>query len=84
MVETKCILVGTLYQNRRKVPEECKTKKKLHETDGLGMIAKRLSHRHPTGAKTKSVAILSSFHSDIPVSSNKNPKKKPDSDIVLQ
>ena len=33
LVEKKCSLVGTLRQNRREVPEECKKKKELHETE---------------------------------------------------
>ena len=32
LVEKKCSLVRTLLQNIREVPEECKKKKKLHET----------------------------------------------------
>ena len=32
LAEKKCSLVGTLCQNRREVPEECKKKKELHET----------------------------------------------------
>ena len=33
LAEKKCSLVGTLRQNRREVPEECKKKKELHETE---------------------------------------------------
>ena len=33
LAEKKCSLVVTLRQNKREIPEECKKKKKLHETE---------------------------------------------------
>ena len=33
LVEKKCSLVGTLRQNRRKVPDEWRKKKELHKTE---------------------------------------------------
>ena len=80
LAEKKSSLVGTLRQNRREVPEECKNKKELHETkvfryDGQTAITLTSYQCKPA----KNVAILSSLHPDILVSSDENPKKKPDS-----
>ena len=80
LVEKKCSLFGTLRQNLRKVPEECKKKKEVHETEVFrydGETAVTLTSCQCKAAKN--VAVLSSFHPDILVSSDKNPKKKPDS-----
>ena len=80
LVEKKCSLVGTFFQNRREVPEECKKKKKLHETKVFrydGQTAITLTSYQCKAAKN--VAFLSSLHPDILVSSDENPKKKPDS-----
>ena len=79
-VEKKCSLVGTLRQNIRKVPEECKKKKELHEIEVFrydGETPVTLTSYQCKAAKN--VAVLSSLHPDILVSSDKNPKKKPDS-----
>ena len=51
LAEKKCSLVGTLRQNRREVPEECKKKKNCVKSKCLDMTAKRQSHSHPTSAK---------------------------------
>ena len=80
LVEKKCSLVGTLRQNIRKVPEKCKKKKELDETEVFrydGQTAVTLTSYQCKAAKN--VAVLSSLHPDILVSSDKNPKKKPDS-----
>ena len=80
IVEKKCSLVGTLRQNKREVPEECKKKKEPYETKVFrydGQTAVTFTSYQCKAAKN--VAVLSSLHPDILVSSNKNPKKKPDS-----
>ena len=80
LAEKKCSLVGTLRQNRRDVPEECKKKKELHETEVFryeGQTAITLTSYQCKAAKN--VAVLSSLHPDILLSRNENPKKKPDS-----
>ena len=80
LAEKKSSLVGTLRQNRREVPEECKNKKELHETKVFrydGQTAITLTSYQCKAAKN--VAILSSLHPNILVSSDENPKKKPNS-----
>ena len=80
LIEKKCSLAGTLCQNKREVPEECKKKKELHETEVFrydGQTAITLTSYQCKA--TKNMAILSSLHPDILVSSHENPKKKPDS-----
>ena len=80
LVVKKCNLVGTLRLNRRKVSVKCKKKKELHETEVFrydGQTAITLTSYQCKAAKN--VAVLSSLHPDILVSSNENPKKKPDS-----
>ena len=79
LVEKKCSLVGTLRENRREVPGKCKKKKELHKTkvfryDGQTAIT-LTSYQCKT---TKNQAVVSSLHPDILVSSDENPKKKPD------
>ena len=51
LVKKKCSLVGTLHQNRKEVPEECKKKRNYMKPKCLGMMPKRQSHSHPTSAK---------------------------------
>ena len=80
LIEEKCSLVGILHQNRREVPEESKKKKKLHENEVFrydGQTAITLTSYQCKAAKN--VAVLSSLHPDILVSSHENPKNKPDS-----
>ena len=80
IIKKKCSLVGTLHQNRRELPEECKKKKELHETELFkydGQMAITLTFYQCKAANN--VAVLNSLHLDILVSSNENPKKKPNS-----
>ena len=66
LAEKKCSFVGTLRQNRREVPEECKNKKELYETEVFrydGQTAITLTSYQCKAAKN--VAILSSLHPDI-------------------
>ena len=82
LVEKKCSLVGILRQNIREAPEECKKKKKVHKTEVFrydGQTTITLTSYQCKAAKN--VAVLSSLHPDIPVSSHKNPKNKPDSTL---
>ena len=79
LVEKRYSLVGTLRQNI-KVLEECKKKKELHEIEVFrydGKMAVTFTSYQCKAAKN--VAVLSSLHPDILVSSDNNPKKKPDS-----
>ena len=68
-----------MRQNRREIPEECKKKTELYKTEVFrydGQTAITLISYQCKAAKN--VAVLNSLHPDILVSSNKNPKKKPD------
>ena len=80
LVEKKCSLVGTLRQNIRKVPEECKKKKELHETEVFrydGKTAVTLTSYQCKAAKKR--GSFEQLASGYLFSSDKNPKKKPDS-----
>ena len=80
LAEKKCSLVGTLRQNRREVPLECKKKKALHATEVFKCEDQTAITLTSYQCKaTKNVAVLSSLHPDISVPTNENPKKKPDS-----
>ena len=77
LVEKKCSFVGTMRQNRKEVPEKCKKKKKLHETEVFrydGQTAITLTSYQCKAAKN--LAVMSSLHSDILVSNDENPKKR--------
>ena len=76
LVEEKCSLVRILRQNRTEISEECKKKKELHETEVFrydGQTAITLTSCQCKAARN--VAVLSSLHPDIFVSSDENPKK---------
>ena len=71
---------SALRQTKREAPEERKKKKELHETEVFrhnDQTAITLTSYQCKAAKN--VAILSSLHLDVQVSSDENPKKKPDS-----
>ena len=75
----QCSLVETIRQNRREVPDAVKSKKPLHQTVVLKSTeSTAVTLTSYQCKKTKSVAILSTLHPDVPVTTENNPKKKPE------
>ena len=80
LAKEKCSLVGTIRQNRRELPQAAKVKQQLHETTlfkNYNIVNKRNFDMLPM-QKPKSVMILSTRHPEVAVSSENNPKKKPE------
>ena len=76
----KCSLVGTNRNNRRELPQVAKAKQQLHDTTLFKTATSSTSEalRCYQCKKAKSVMILNTLHSDAAVSSENNPKKKPE------
>ena len=80
--EKRCSPVGTIHQNQREIPDECKVKKQLLETEVFSRESKTgIILTSYQSKPRKNVAILSSLHPDVQVPSKDNPEYK--SKIVL-
>jgi len=79
LAKQKCSLVGTIRQNRREIPNECKVSKQLHETTVMkheGNTPMTLTSYQCK--KSKCVLLLSTLHPDVQIPIEGNHKKKPD------
>ena len=80
LAKEKCNLAGTIHHNHRKLPQAAKAKQQLHD---ITLFKTTTSSTSATLTcyqckKSKSVMILSTLHAYVAVSSEKNPKKKPE------
>ena len=77
LAEQKCSIVGTVRQNRRKLPQTAKKKQQQHETSLFTStqtaVVTLTSYQCK---KQKSVVIMSTLHPDVEISSYNNPKIK--------
>jgi len=73
-------LVGTIYQNRRELPQAAKAKQQLHEITLFKTTTPSTSVTLTCYQckKAKSLIILSTLHPDPEISSENNTKKKPE------
>ena len=73
------IIEGTVRNNRKKIPAECKMNKALHETSVMKSKGKNNTITTLTSyqcKKSKNIFILSTVHPDVPIHREKNSKKK--------
>ena len=80
LAKEKGSLVGTIRHNRRELPQAAKAMQQLHDTTPLKTTISSTSAALACYQckKAKSVMILSTLHPDVAVSSENNPKKKPE------
>ena len=75
------IIEGTVCNNRKEIPAECKMNKALHETSVMKSEGKNntiTTLKSYQCKKSKNVLILSTLHPDVPIHREKNSKKKPE------